>query len=188
LRILTGSPGRTEGSGRGTGAADFSSYNNLIGVHALVFAGEWSEASARTAASGAAAAGYDLVEIPAFNAATLDSKMTKHVFAEHGVSAACSLGLSLDADISNADPEVVARGAAELDHALNFAAAVGAKHLCGILYSALAKYPGPPTAQGRKNCIRELRALADKAADNGVQLCLEVVNRCTWMGLASRSV
>jgi len=72
---------------------------------------------------------------------------------------------------------VVARGAAELDAALSFASAIGAKHLCGVIYSALAKYPGPPTAQGRKNCARELRQLASKAADQGIQVCLEVVNR-----------
>lgn len=73
--------------------------------------------------------------------------------------------------------QVVARGAADLEAALNFAAAAGAQHLCGILYSALAKYPRPPTAAGRANCARELRQLAARAADKGVKLCLEVVNR-----------
>ncbi len=36
-------------------------YSNPIGVHALVFAGDWTEASATAAAAGAKAAGYDLV-------------------------------------------------------------------------------------------------------------------------------
>jgi hypothetical protein len=104
--------------------------------------------------------------------------MTRRVFSEHGVGAACSLGLALDADVSSDDSSVVARGAAELDKALTFASAVGAGHLCGILYSALAKYPAPPTKQGRVNCVRELQVLANKAADKGVKVCLEVVNRC----------
>ncbi|KAF6263003.1 xylose isomerase domain-containing protein [Scenedesmus sp. NREL 46B-D3] len=103
--------------------------------------------------------------------------MTRRIFSEHGIGAACSLGLSLDADISSDDSAVVAKGAAELDKALNFAAAVGASHLCGVLYSAMAKYALPPTKQGRANCARELKALAAKAADNGVKVCLEVVNR-----------
>eukprot|EP00878_Enallax_costatus_P018219 GHUV01019172.1.p1 GENE.GHUV01019172.1~~GHUV01019172.1.p1 ORF type:complete len:247 (+),score=60.07 GHUV01019172.1:1018-1758(+) len=103
--------------------------------------------------------------------------MTKRVFSEHGVKAACSLGLSLDADISSDDDTVVQQGAACLDNALAFAAGIGAQHLCGILYSALAKYPRPPTAAGRRNAIRELKVLADKAADRGVKVCLEVVNR-----------
>ncbi len=103
--------------------------------------------------------------------------MTRRLFDEAGLQPACSLGLSLDADISSADAAVVARGAAELHKALTFAAGIGSRHLCGILYSALAKYPGPPTAQGRANAAAELRKLADKAADLGVRLCLEVVNR-----------
>lgn len=103
--------------------------------------------------------------------------MTRRVFAEHGEQAACSLGLSLDADISSADDAVVAKGAAELRKALTFAHGIGARHLCGILYSALAKYAGPPTAAGRRNAVRELRALASEAADKDVKLCLEVVNR-----------
>ena len=154
-----------------------ASYSNPIGVHALVFSGDWSEESARRAASGATQAGYDLVEIPAFNADTLDIDMTASVFREHGVRAACSLGLSLDADISSTDREVVAKGAAQLEKALAFAFGIGAQHLCGILYSALAKYPQPPTAQGRKNCIEQLQQLATKAEHKGVKLCLEVVNR-----------
>lgn len=111
--------------------------------------------------------------------------MTRRVFAEHGLQPACSLGLSLDADISSADAEVVARGAAELDNALTFAAGIGSRHLCGILYSALGKYPGPPTAEGRANAIAELRKLATKAADSGVRLCLEVVNRCAGRQMAA---
>lgn len=35
-------------------------FNNLLGAHALVFAGDWSEAGATKAAAGAAAAGEGL--------------------------------------------------------------------------------------------------------------------------------
>jgi D-psicose/D-tagatose/L-ribulose 3-epimerase len=121
-------------------AAANKSFSNPIGAHALVFSGDWSEAGARKAAAGAAAAGesylsqrhahqgivsqlpnpvrslklsaahfaagYDLVEIAAFNAASLDAAMTKRVFQEHGLQAACSLGLTLDADISSDSEEV----------------------------------------------------------------------------------
>lgn len=87
-------------------AAAAAATSNPVGVHALVFSGDWSEAGARAAAAGAAAAGYDLVEIAAFNAGRLDADMTRRVFEEHGVQAACSLGLTLDADISSDSEEV----------------------------------------------------------------------------------
>lgn len=43
------------------------------------------------------------LELAVFNAGKLDVEMTRRVFAENGLQAACSLGLSLDADISSAD-------------------------------------------------------------------------------------
>jgi hypothetical protein len=46
------------------------------------------------------------VEIASFNAASLDAGMTRRVFEQHGVQAACSLGLTLDADISSDSAEV----------------------------------------------------------------------------------
>jgi hypothetical protein len=51
--------------------------------------------------------GYDLVEIASFNAASLDAGMTRRVLQEQqGLQAACSLGLTLDADISSDSAEV----------------------------------------------------------------------------------
>ncbi|KIZ00974.1 D-tagatose 3-epimerase [Monoraphidium neglectum] len=158
-------------------AAESRAYSNPLGVHSLVWCGEWDEAAARRAAVGSAAAGFNLVEIPAFDAARLDGRMTRRVLEEHGLAAATSLGLTLDSDISSEDKEVVARGVAALEDALRFSADAGARHMCGILYSALAKYPGPPTAAGRANAAAALRGLASKASDLGVALCLEVVNR-----------
>jgi sugar phosphate isomerase/epimerase len=43
-----------------------------------------------------------------------------------------------------------------------------------------AKYPAPPTAQGRANCVAALRELAPISHDLGVTLALEVINR--WVG------
>lgn len=49
--------------------------------------------------------------------------------------------------------------------------------MTGILYSALAKYNQPPTEQGRANCIAALKRVAQVAADKGITLGLECVNR-----------
>lgn len=40
-----------------------ASPSNPIGVHALVWAGGWSESEARTAIEASKAAGYDLIEV-----------------------------------------------------------------------------------------------------------------------------
>jgi D-psicose/D-tagatose/L-ribulose 3-epimerase len=46
---------------------------NPLGVHALVWAGGWSEADARRAVAATAAAGFDLLEIPVLEPETVDA-------------------------------------------------------------------------------------------------------------------
>jgi len=49
--------------------------------------------------------------------------------------------------------------------------------LCGVIYSSLAKYPHPATKENRANSVGAMQRLADYAADKGININLEVVNR-----------
>lgn len=151
--------------------------DNLIGVHALVWCGGWSKEEILKAANGSREAGFDLIEIPVFQPEVMDAGLTKAILSDNGLKASASLGLSLDADISSDDSDCVSRGKQKLISALNFTQRAGGTVLCGPIYSAIAKYPGPPTAQGRKNCVLALREVAQRASDVGVTLGLEVINR-----------
>ena len=150
---------------------------NPLGIHALVWAGGWSHAECEHAVRSTREAGYDLIEIPALDPATIDPSHTKAVLADHGLRAVCSLGLDLDADISSPDPQVVARGEAKLADALAVVTGIGGDYLGGAVYSALAKYDRPLDPRGRDNMIASLRRLARAAADEGVTVGLEPVNR-----------
>jgi D-psicose/D-tagatose/L-ribulose 3-epimerase len=150
---------------------------NRVGVHALVWVGGWSEAECHRAIEDSRAAGYDLIEIPVLDPSTIDVSMTRKALDGVGLGAACSLGLSLDTDVSSSDPEVVARGERLLHDALAVARDLGAEYLGGVISSALARYTYPPTAQGRANCVRVLRGLAEQAAASRITLGLGVVNR-----------
>jgi len=150
---------------------------NRVGVHALVWVGGWTEAECRRALENSRAAGYDLIEIPVLDPTTIDVGLTRKALDDAGLSAACSLGLSLDTDISSPDPEVVARGEHLLHDALAVARDLGAEYLGGVIFSALARYTHPPSVEGRANCVRVLHGLAEQAAASGITLGLEVVNR-----------
>jgi len=150
---------------------------NSMGAHALVWIGGLTEAEVRRAAEGAARSGYGVLEVPLLDPGSVDPAMIRRVLEEHGLVASASLGLPFDADVSSEDPEVVARGEHKLEVALDLAARFGSRHLCGILYSAFGKYSAPPTAAGRENSVAAMRRLGRKAADRGVQVNLEVVNR-----------
>ena len=150
---------------------------NKFGVHALVFTGGWSEPEARLAISSAATAGYDLIEVPILDPSSINPAMTRRLLEEFGLEATFSLGLRIDADVSNADPVIAARGLQLLQSALRAIVECGGRQFCGVLYSALNKYPAPATEAGRANVVKALRSLADEAETAGVRLNLEIVNR-----------
>ncbi|MBD5654732.1 MAG: sugar phosphate isomerase/epimerase [Candidatus Eremiobacteraeota bacterium] len=150
---------------------------NQLGVHALVWTGSWNENEARHAIAQTKLSGYDIIEIPLLDPASVDAVMTRRLLDEHDLKAACSLGLSAATDISSEDSAAVAAGEALLRMALAGVVEFRAPYLGGILYSAFQKYLRPPTAAGRSNAVRVLKQLAREAAEHDVTLGLEVVNR-----------
>ena len=148
-----------------------------FGGHALVWAGDWSEASARKAAVSAKKAGYDYIEMLMIEPEKIDAVMTKEVLAEHGLSATASLGLSPETDVTSTNPSIVKKGDELLRKVVDKLHAIGSTELCGVIYCSLGKYPGPASAENRANSISAVTRLADYAADKGININLEVVNR-----------
>lgn len=148
-----------------------------FGGHALVWAGDWSEASARKAAVSAKKAGYDYIEMLMIEPEKIDVAMTKEVLAEHGLSATASLGLSPETDVTSTNPSIVKKGDELLRKVVDKLHAIGSTELCGVIYCSLGKYPGPASAENRANSISAVTRLADYASDKGININLEVVNR-----------
>ena len=148
-----------------------------LGLHALVWVGDWTPASAKHAIASTADIGFDLIEIPLLDPSSVDTSMTRSLLDEHGIMAACSLGLDPDADVSSEDSAVVARGRDLLGQAVDVTAEIGATDLCGVLYSVLAKYPTPISERSRANVVESMHWLAERAAGSGLRINLEVVNR-----------
>src|SRR3954471_22110420 len=92
---------------------------NPLGVHALVWVGDNTGPAVADAVSRTAAAGYDLLEFALHDLENLDTTATRALLVEHGLAAACSRGLTHDADVSSTDPAVVERGAALLRASLS---------------------------------------------------------------------
>ena len=152
-------------------------YTNLIGAHGLVWAGGWSERDARYSIQSTKSAGFDLIEILFMNPRGIDAGMTRRVLDEFDVKASASLGLSLETDVSSEDEDRVRAGEAVLADALAVAEGVGLVYLGGVLFGALSKYSRPVTERGRANSIGAVRRFCDAAADSGITIGLEIVNR-----------
>jgi D-psicose/D-tagatose/L-ribulose 3-epimerase len=147
------------------------------GGHALVWSGDWSEAGARKSVSGAKRAGYDYVEIALLDPWKVDTKMTKDLLQEHGITATASLGLSPKTDVTSLDPKIVAAGDELLRKAVDVLHGIGGTELCGVLYSNLGKYPGPASKESYQSSVNAMQRLCDYAGDKGINVSLEVVNR-----------
>ena len=141
-----------------------------FGGHALVWAGDWSEASARKAAVSAKKAGYDYIEMLMIEPEKIDVVMTKEVLAEHGLFATASLGLSPETDVTSTNPSIVKKGDELLRKVVDKLHAIGSTELCGVIYCSLGKYPGPASAENRANSISAVTRLADYAADKGINV------------------
>jgi D-psicose/D-tagatose/L-ribulose 3-epimerase len=148
-----------------------------FGGHALVWAGDWSAEGARAAISGAARSGYDYVEIALLDPWKVDTAMTRDLLAEYGVRAHASLGLSPTTDVTSTDASIIAKGDELLRKATDVLHELGGTELCGVLYCSLQKYPGPASRENRANSVAAMQRLSDYAADKGINVNFEVVNR-----------
>lgn len=148
-----------------------------LGVHALVWVGGWTPEEARKAISSTAQAGYDLIEIPLLDPSSVDAADTRAVLREHGIGAACSLGLTPETDVASEDPAAVKAGRRLLLDALEKASGMGADYLGGVLYGVLGRYVAPASARARTNAVESIRELCAAAADAGISIGLETVNR-----------
>jgi D-psicose/D-tagatose/L-ribulose 3-epimerase len=147
------------------------------GGHALVWVGDWSAASARSAISSAARNGYDYIELAIFDPWSFDIAMTKDLLQEFNLRAHASLGLSAKTDVTSPDASIVKKGDELLCKVADVLHALGGTELCGVIYSSLAKYPGPASKEARASSVAAMQRLADYTAELGINIDLEVVNR-----------
>lgn len=145
-----------------------------FGAHAFIWVGDWTTESGGQAIAAAGRSGVDLIEIPMLRPDRFDAPRHKAELEEAGLSAICSLVLPPEAHM----PTRPDRARDFLRLAIDTVAALGSPFLGGVLYGNLGTLTGaPPTAEERATCARVLREVASHAADKGVTLGLEPVNR-----------
>lgn len=148
-----------------------------IGCHGLVWTGSFEAPGIRLAAQKTKEAGFDLIEYPLMDPFSFDTKAAVSALDEYGLKASASLGLSEGTDVSSSDAQIVAAGEELLMRAVDVLADIGGTYLTGVIYSAMSKYMEPATEVGLQNSKRAIGRVADHAAERGVNLGLEVVNR-----------
>jgi D-psicose/D-tagatose/L-ribulose 3-epimerase len=146
----------------------------LFGAHAFIWAGEWTPEGAEKVIRGAAQAGLDFVEIPLLRPENMDVTATRALLDRYSIGCTCSLGLPKAAHLPSA-PE---KAESFLESAVDVAAGLEAPVLCGVLYAHLGTLTGRPPEVGELEAVaRVLKNVARYAAERGVSLGVEAVNR-----------
>ncbi len=130
----------------------------------------------------AAKIGFDVLEIAAhhingYSPAKLAG--IKRCALDNGIALTAGIGPSEDKNLSSADPAVRKAGEAFFKETLSNIAKLDVHTIGGALYSYWPiDYSKPVDKAGdRARGIEGIRGVADFAADLGIQLCLEVLNR-----------
>ena len=150
---------------------------NPLGTHVQVWEGGWTPEAVCRAAAGAAAAGYDFLELPVRAPETVDADAIARILGAAGLACTASFIHTPATDIAGDDADAAARGEALMGKALAKARDLGATRLVGGWHSALAKHDRPRSAEGRRRAVDILARVAAKAKALGLVMCCEALNR-----------
>jgi D-psicose/D-tagatose/L-ribulose 3-epimerase len=148
-----------------------------LGIHSFVWTGGATQVMLEEAMEKSAACGYRLIEFAYLRPEKFKLDQLAKRAAALDLQIAVTMGLPLNADVSNDEPDVVKAGESMLADAVKAVRDIGGTKLGGILYSAHTKYSRMPTDRGRKNSIGAIARTSDIARAAGVDLVLEIVNR-----------
>ena len=147
---------------------------SAFGAHAFIWAGEWTRESAERVISGAAEAGLDFVEIPLLDPSSIDVEHTRSLLDRYGLGCSCSLGLPPEVHLPS-NPEGARRF---LERAVETTAALGSPMLTGCLYTHVGTLTGKaPEPSELETVAHILKSTARRAAEYGVELGIEAINR-----------
>lgn len=148
-----------------------------FGAHGQVWSGKFDVEGVETTIRSAAKLGFDLIEFPLMDIQGFAAKHARELMNDLGVTCTGSLGLTPATDISSEDDGAVQAGRENLLRAVDLLSSLGGTAICGVLASAMTKYAQPATAKGRANSQAVLREVSTYAAEAGIEMSLEVVNR-----------
>lgn len=121
--------------------------------------------------------GYRRAVLAPMDERAADSMALRAAFTDADIAPITMCGQSPGADVSSPDPGERAAGAAVLRTSVDFAVRVGADQLGGVPYGLFGRPTEPLGSDAFERSAREVGAVADYAADHGVQLTFEVLNR-----------
>ncbi|HEY8497313.1 MAG TPA: sugar phosphate isomerase/epimerase [Limnochordales bacterium] len=151
-----------------------------FGVNTFVWESPLTTARVEALADKAVQLGFDVLELACEDPALLDFPQVRDALAARGLEPVVCGAFGPGRDISSDDASARQGGFAYIRQLIDAAAVVGARIVCGPMYSQTGKarlLPDDARRAERRRAASALRELADYAAERGVRLALEPLNR-----------
>jgi len=126
----------------------------------------------------AVACGFEAVEISLVSGPDIDVAGMRAKLERHGLAVYCSMGLPADKDITSPDAATRRAGIDYLKRCLETAHKLGSPILGGLPHVPWLHFPKEIELRPcRERSAAALREVAATAADLGLTICLEIINR-----------
>jgi D-psicose/D-tagatose/L-ribulose 3-epimerase len=151
-----------------------------FGASTFIWASPFGDDNVGALATKVAEHGFDVLEICIEDPALVTADAVRAAASDAGVDVSVCGAFGPDRDVSHEDPQVRRSAADYLRTCIDIAAAVGSASVSGPMYSATGKtrlLSDEERAQQWEWAVEGLGAAADYAAERGVGLAIEPLNR-----------
>ena len=151
-----------------------------LGLSSFLLASPFTDADVDSQFDHVRDLGFDLIEVCVEDPALLTAARLSAASRRTGLPISVCGAFGAERDVSHEDEVVRRAGVAYLKECVDLAQSVGSPHVAGPMYSATGRTrmlePAEREAQ-RERAAESLREVADYAADRGVRLAVEPLNR-----------
>jgi D-psicose/D-tagatose/L-ribulose 3-epimerase len=137
--------------------------------------------------------GFDWIEVPIEGTNDLDYVRATEIIRDNGLGVSVCAVISADRDLIHSEASIRDNGVAYLRHCIDAAKTLGSPIVAGPLYSAVGRV-WQATPDGRAKdidlLVKQLSSLAAYAAERGIVLAIEPLNRfeTSFINLASQAI
>ena len=151
---------------------------NPIGVNSWVWVSPPTDAAIAEMAPRVKAMGFELLELGVENPGDWDPARVTEILATNGLGSSVCVAMGEDRDLT--DPQLVSSTQEYVQYCIDAAATIGANVVAGPLYTPVGKtwqMNDAERAATIDRLVEGLKPLADYAAQRGVRLAIEPLNR-----------
>jgi D-psicose/D-tagatose/L-ribulose 3-epimerase len=138
-------------------------------------------------------AGFDIIELPFEGIDSFNYAQAAAIIKDHGLAVTTAAVIEAEQDLIHPNQKIRDKGMAYVRHCIEAANTLGATNLIGPMYSAVGRTWQATEAERSRDMdllVSQLSNLVVYAADHGVTLCIEPLNRfeTSFINLASQAI